>query len=136
MRTVVKPFANDGANISVAKVEMPFIISTGRREDRPQIRKIIRRHVMLGKRWKQSQASKSRALSIPPENPSPAEAQNRASSDVQEASKPTLLTKVGTDLSFIQFADTMEPYMFQDLLYCEPHFFPYISFIAVILGLI
>ncbi|KAI1080350.1 hypothetical protein F5B20DRAFT_540274 [Whalleya microplaca] len=90
---------------------MPFIVSTDAKKTDPAMRKLIRTHVMIGK-------NRGRTLPSRTRKPTQLWAKvNRTSTEGSDESADSFTTKsslvvpsrVGTDVSFIQFADTVEP---------------------------
>lgn len=97
------------AAFSDTAAEMPFIVSTGKKKANSETRKLIRSHVMLGKNL-------GRKLQRP------ARAKSKTSTD-QEGWELALLRtipqRVGSDISFVPFADKVDPALASDLLICK-----------------
>lgn len=84
-------------------------------------RKLIRRHVMIGKNRGKPRNVKplKPAASCNPEAPSQ-EDQDGAPGLMIKMHHFMIPNKVGSDLSFTQFADTVEPALLHDILKCRP----------------
>lgn len=104
---------------------MPFIVSTGTKKPDPESRKLIRSHVMLGKnRGRTLRPRPNKIIEL-----SGTEDSNEGSSSLGEHVGGSLVEeslsiiprKVGSDLSFIQFADTIEESTVAVILQCKPH---------------
>ncbi|KAK4060766.1 uncharacterized protein Triagg1_10609 [Trichoderma aggressivum f. europaeum] len=101
-------------------VEMPFIISDGIGSTATDKRKLIRRYVMLGKN-----RGKTRKVKREVYQPSQSDlgyngedASTGLSINMRYSHIPQ---KVGSDLSFTQFADSVEPSLIKDILKCNCH---------------
>ncbi|KAI1407370.1 hypothetical protein F5Y13DRAFT_195433 [Hypoxylon sp. FL1857] len=92
---------------------MPFVVSTGPDKPDPNLRKLIRRHVMMGKnrgktrqtKRKKKEASELRDVS----NPVKLQAHSSDSAPLITTRHFTIPPKVGSELSTIQLADSVEP---------------------------
>ncbi|OQV02387.1 hypothetical protein CLAIMM_07592 [Cladophialophora immunda] len=96
-------------------VDIPFIFTDGKGKAEPAKRKLIRKYVMLGK-------NRGKTRSVKPVNttiPSPFKdkgAQDKASGLLINMRYSTIPKKVGSDLSFTQFAAVVEQPFLHDLL--------------------
>lgn len=81
---------------------MHFIVSTDRSEADADTRKLIRRHVMLGKNLGKSRRPKRK-------NPI----------DLNKGPLSRIPDKVGSDLSFTCFADEIQPSLIKGVLDCK-----------------
>jgi hypothetical protein len=97
------------------QAEMPFILSTGGQKGDPATRRLIRRHVMLGKNKNKPRPSKRRTPQYWDTVP------------VWDSSKDlkavhdhfsVIPRRVGSDWSFTQLADEIEPAALGDILKC------------------
>lgn len=96
---------------------MPFIISSvGSYGDDSRDRQLIRRHVMLGKNKGKKRAKKSFQIETKDES--------LLCDQANRENVRSVPPKVGTDLSFIDFADTVELSMIGDILKCKPNRIP------------
>ncbi|KAI1138436.1 hypothetical protein F5Y05DRAFT_384082 [Hypoxylon sp. FL0543] len=101
-------------------VGLPFVVSTGLAKPDPNLRKFIRRHVMMGKNRgktrpttrKRREASELGDVSNPVELPKASS--NRPSCIT--AHHTTIPSRVGSELSTIQFADTVDPSLVATIL--------------------
>ena len=103
------------------EAEMPFVVSTVPGKDDPQKRKLIRRHVMLGKN-----KGKSRPTTI--RKPLPWEVvleldsiDLEGSSPIRNSTFPAIPRRVGTDWSFTELAGEIEPSALADILHCKSY---------------
>ena len=85
------------------QVSRPFIISDGAKKTDPQTRKLIRSFVMRGKNRGKNRQSK-------PEDPDTA----------ARVARLIICRKVGTDMGFFPFADTIAPKVAAEALNCKP----------------
>ena len=96
--------------------ELPFVVSTGTGKEDAAIRKLIRSHVMLGKNKGKPRPTKCKKV-LPWEAvlvPIPAEDTSALQESVSVVPK-----RVGSDWSFIQLADEIEPIALAEILECE-----------------
>jgi len=100
--------------------ETSFIFTNGIGKIEPAKRKLIRRHVMMGK-------NRGKSRSVKPLRTA-ASCNSEASNREDQDETPGLTIKmhhfmipdkVGTDLSFTQFAATVEPVLLHDILKCR-----------------
>ncbi|RDW60131.1 hypothetical protein BP5796_11737 [Coleophoma crateriformis] len=105
---------------STKRSDNPFIVSTGMEKVHSKTRRLIRSHVMLGKNLGKSQPAKRRSpKDLPKES-----GDIVISNDGLEALfgvlvrtfRSSIPNRVGSDWSFIQFADTVQPSTLADLL--------------------
>lgn len=97
---------------------MPFIVSTTVKKTDAKTRKLIRSHVMLGKnRRKYPHSKPHESASETNESTSP-EDSTLPFDEMVVAPKSVIPTRIGSDLSFVQFADNMEPYMVANVMKC------------------
>ncbi len=101
---------------------MPFIVATDVKKVDRDTRKFIRSHVMLGKNQGKSRKSRYARRT----QPVSLEATPNSSTSPDELLDPSSCTscstipdKVGSEISFICFADTMQPYMAEVVLNCR-----------------
>ncbi|RDW84448.1 hypothetical protein BP6252_02038 [Coleophoma cylindrospora] len=98
----------------------PFIVSTGMEKVDSKTRRLIRSHVMLGKNVGKSQPAKRRSPKDPPKKSGDIVSSNDGPEDplgvLVRTSRSSIPNRVGSDLSFIQFADTVQPATLADLL--------------------
>lgn len=101
-------------------VEMPFIISDGIGSTEVNKRKLIRRHVMLGK-------NRGKTRKVKREDHQPAQSDFGYNGDNVSTGLSINMRyshippKVGSELSFTQFADSVEPALIKDILKCNRH---------------
>jgi hypothetical protein len=97
------------------QAEMPFILSTGGQKGDPATRRLIRRHVMLGKNKNKPRPSKRRT----PQSwdTLPAWDSSKDLSAVHDHFS-VIPRRVGSDWSFTQLADEIEPAALGDILKC------------------
>ena len=97
------------------EADLPFIVSTGRDEDDPATRKLIRSHVMLRKNKGKPRPTKRRKQlsweSVPARKASEDRSEVRGRSSV-------VPRRVGSDWSFTTLADEIEPATLVDILKC------------------
>ncbi|KAI1097272.1 hypothetical protein F4804DRAFT_183348 [Jackrogersella minutella] len=90
---------------------MPFIVSTGAKLD-PELRKFVRSHVMQGKnrgRILRPRYQKSVELNVKESNKGTSSKDDECADESQApAYPPTIPNRVGSDLSFMPLADTMD----------------------------
>jgi hypothetical protein len=96
---------------------MPFIVSTGGKKDDPEMRKLIRSHVMLGKNRGKSRPAKRKEP--PAWEVVPAWGASDGPSAMIQVSHSVIPSRVGSDWSFTQFADTIEPSTIADIVMCK-----------------
>ncbi|UKZ48221.1 hypothetical protein TrVGV298_002457 [Trichoderma virens] len=98
-------------------VEMPFIISDGIGSTETDKRKMIRRYVMLGKN-----RGKTRKMKQGDHQPVPSDLESYKNSEAMSIGLSINMRyshipqKVGSELSFTQFADSVEPALIKDIL--------------------
>ena len=100
--------------------EMPFIFTDSLGKTEPAKRKLIRKHVMLGKNRGKSRKVKP----VKTENPSTSGSSNGGYDDGTPGLSIKLRyslipNRVGSDLSFTHFAVAVEPPLLHDLLRCK-----------------
>ncbi|KAF6233984.1 hypothetical protein HO173_007814 [Letharia columbiana] len=88
---------------------MPFVVSTSVEKPDPEVRKLIRSHVMLGKNQGKTRCSRRREASNVADKSSPNEDLGAPSASFITASHSVIPPKIGSDLSTIRFADAVEP---------------------------
>ena len=98
---------------------MPFVVSTSVEKPDPEVRKLIRSHVMLGKNQGKTRCSRRREASNVADKSSPDEDLGAPSASFITASHSVIPPKIGSDLSTIRFADAVEPSKVEFLLRCE-----------------
>lgn len=90
---------------------MPFIVTSSIEKVDPATRRLIRSHVMRGKKQKHCRTDKYRRTT----SQVPASSRTRGLrvrfEDVSKIYKPTIPSRVGSDLSFIDFAAEIEASM-------------------------
>lgn len=97
---------------------MPFIFIDGKGKAEPAKRKLMRRHVMLGKnRGKTRVASTRKAALYNFEDSNGNE--DRDPGLMIKVSYPKIPHKVGSDFTFTRFAADLEPPLVHDLLKCR-----------------
>lgn len=99
--------------------EMPFIISDGIGSTEANKRKLIRRHVMLGK-------NRGKTRKVKRGDHQPAQGDLGYNGDDSTGLSINMRyyhipPKVGSELSFTQFADSVEPALIKDILKCNRH---------------
>ena len=98
-----------------SQAEIPFILTTGGQKSDPATRKLIRSHVMLGKNKGKPRPSKRRKQqpwdTVPPWD----SVEGMSSIHDHIAAIPR---RVGSDWSFTQLADEIEPAALADILKC------------------
>lgn len=95
---------------------MPFILMDGLHKPDPSKRKLIRKHVMVGKnRGKGRQMNKK----TPRDLGSSDTLHQDESALVFKMRYPSIPNKVGNELSFTKFAATVEPVLLQEMLRCK-----------------
>lgn len=92
-------------------------MSTGLKEDDPEMRKLIRSHVMLGKNRGKSRPAKRKKPPVWEVVPAPGSYDG--SSVMIQVSDSVIPSRVGSDLSFVHFADKIEPSTIADILKCK-----------------
>ncbi|KAI1149271.1 hypothetical protein F4825DRAFT_431091 [Nemania diffusa] len=93
---------------SIHETGMPFVVSTGVGKPDPNLRKFIRRHVMIGKN--KGKVRPVRSKNGPDSSKSSPESQANSTDSLSTASAPeSIPSKVGSDLSTVQFADSVDP---------------------------
>lgn len=103
-------------------VEMPFIISDGIGSTETDKRKLIRRYVMLGKN-----RGKTRKMKRVDHQPAPSDLEGSKNGEGVSTGLSINMRyshipqKVGSELSFTQFADSVEPALIKDILKCNYH---------------
>lgn len=103
-----------------------FVLQTGaKKEDDETTRKAIRRHVMLGKnrgRTPQPRQPSMQGAAVFRADDWAKEQPGRPSQPqpMLQQRRPAITARIGTDLSFLDFADTVEPPLMNDtLLFCS-----------------
>jgi hypothetical protein len=102
--------------ISPTAAGLPFIVSTGSGKADPDMRKLIRSHVMLGKNLGKSPA---RRKGLARSDDCAGEVTIGVATRLPLA--PVSLSippKVGSDVSLIKLADVVDPTMFADICHC------------------
>lgn len=98
---------------------MPFVVSTGLEKPDPEVRKLIRSHVMLGKNQGKTRRPKRREARELADKSSSVTDLGGPSGSLITASRTVIPQKIGSDLLTIRFADAVEPYMVEIFLQCE-----------------
>jgi hypothetical protein len=107
---------------------MPFILSTGKQKGDAATRKLIRSHVMLGKNKGKPRPSKRTRL-LPWETvPAWSSSENVS---VVQGQFSVVPKRVGSDWSFIQLADEIEPAALAEILKCMSNFNQRFKFVLV-----
>jgi hypothetical protein len=101
----------------------PFIVSTGIEKADSETRKLIRSHVMLGKNLGKSRYVKCRKPQNTPKDSGGIVISNEGpgepSDTLIKTPHTTIPNRVGSDVSFVEFADTIPPSPLADLLKCK-----------------
>ncbi len=87
---------------------MPFIVSSNAEKADPATRKLIRSHVMRGKKRKRERPDRNRPAIGCGAIVGRAEDARIRLEDVIEAYTPLVPDRVGSDLSFVEFAEEIE----------------------------
>lgn len=87
-----------------------FVLQTGTKEDDQDTRKFIRRHVMLGKNQGRARTPKQPTL------PGSSVFRKDDWQPMNRTTPPAVPRRVGSDLSFLEFADVVEPPLMNDTL--------------------
>lgn len=99
--------------------DLAFIAVTAANGTTPEARKLIRSHVMRGKRWrKKPRGTRTEASADAVKGSDSATAAIEQHFRLLKALQYGIPNKVGSDLSFIQFADHIEPCAFADFVRC------------------
>jgi hypothetical protein len=91
---------------------MPFVISTSMNKVDPEMRKLIRSHCMLGKNRGRVLHSRRKPKTVFPVSEP---VQNLLDLEVASA----VPNKLGSELSLLRFADSVEPSMLWEVLKCK-----------------
>jgi len=95
------------------------VVSTGLEKPDPEVRKLIRSHVMLGKNQGKTRRPKRREARVLADKSSSVTDLGGPSGSLITASHTVVPPKIGSDLLTIRFADAVEPYMVEIFLQCE-----------------
>lgn len=98
---------------------MPFIFTDGMGKTETGKRKLIRKHVMLGKNRGKCRNVKAVKPVATREHEGPSEDQDGAAGLLIKMRYSTIPNKVGSELSFTQFAAAVEPPLLHDVLKCK-----------------
>ncbi|KAJ8097215.1 hypothetical protein POJ06DRAFT_228601 [Lipomyces tetrasporus] len=108
------PDESRGSSGSPAR--MPFIISSNVEKADPATRKLIRSHVMRGKKQKRGRPDNGQRTTSWGTMAGRTQAARVKLEEVMEMYTPLVPGRVGSDLSFIEFADEIEPSMLLNAL--------------------
>lgn len=97
--------------VTTSMTDTWFVPQTGSKEDAKNTRKFIRRQVMLGKNRGKSRDPQ------PPTRHGFAVSRLRDWGDTVQPSQPGIPRRVGSDLSFVEFADAVEPALMSETLH-------------------
>lgn len=112
---------------------MPFIVSTGTKKPDPELRKLIRSHVMKGKNRGRILRPKYKIIAdsgsiVDPKDTIPSSDDVSTDNSPVSARLVTIPRKVGSDISLTRFADTIEDSTASVIIQCkQPHASPEIS---------
>ena len=98
---------------------MPFVVSTSTEKPDPEVRKLIRSHVMLGKNQGKTRRPRKREVMNSVDKSSHDQDLGRSSESSIIASHSVIPPKVGSNLSTVQFAEAVEPEKVEVVLRCE-----------------
>lgn len=96
---------------SGSSARMHFIVSSNVEKADPATRKLIRSHVMRGKKKKRGHPDKDQQAPSWGAVTSHTQGARLKLEEVIEGYTPLLPGRVGSDLSFVEFTDTIEPSM-------------------------
>lgn len=95
---------------------MPFIVSSNVEKADPATRKLIRSHVMRGKKQARDRPDKERRITSRDAVNKRTQPARVRLEEVIEMYRPQIPRRVGSDVSFIEVADHMEPSMFVNMV--------------------
>lgn len=101
---------------------MLFIVSSNTEKVEPATRKLIRSHVMRGKKQKRARPEKDRRTTSWHNWVSVVCRAQAAPVKIEDAIKayaPLIPGRVGSDLSFVEFADAIEPSVVLNMIKCS-----------------
>lgn len=101
---------------SVSSARMPFIISSNVEKADPATRKLIRSHVMRGKKQKRGRPDKGQRTTSWGTMAGRTHSVRIKLEEVIEMYTPLVPGRVGSDLSFVEFADEIEPSMLLNMI--------------------
>jgi hypothetical protein len=95
---------------------MPFIIPSNVEKADPATRKLIRSHVMRGKKQKRGRRDKGQQTTSGKTMPGRTQAGRVKLEEVLKTYTPILPGRIGSDLSVVEFAAEIEPSMLQNMI--------------------
>jgi hypothetical protein len=95
---------------------MPFIIKSNVEKADPATRKLIRSHVMRGKKQKRGRRDKGQQTTSGKTMPGRTQAGRVKLEEVLKTYTPILPGRIGSDLSVVEFAAEIEPSMLQNMI--------------------
>jgi hypothetical protein len=95
---------------------MPFIITSNMEKSDPATRKLIRSHVMRGKKQKRGRRDKGQQTADGRIMPDRIQAGRVKPEEVIETYTPMLPGRIGSDLSVLEFAAEIEPLTLQNMI--------------------
>jgi hypothetical protein len=101
---------------SISSATMPFIITSNMQKADHATRKLIRSHVMRGKKQKRGRRDKGQQKAGGKIMPGRIQAGRVKPEEVIEMYTPMLPGRVGSDLSVIEFAAEIEPSTLQNMI--------------------
>jgi len=108
------PDVTGGSSGSSAR--MPFIITSNAEKADPATRKLIRSHVMRGKKQKKARRDKGQQTTGGRTMPVRTQAGRVKLEEVIETYTPIPPGRVGSDLSVVEFAAEIEPSILQNMI--------------------
>jgi hypothetical protein len=106
----------EGPDESRGSSRMPFIISSNVEKADPATRKLIRSHVMRGKKQKRGRPDKGQRTTSWGKMTGRTPVTRVKLEEVIEMYMPIVPDRVGSDLSFVEFADEIEPLMLLNII--------------------
>jgi hypothetical protein len=101
---------------SGSSARMPFIITSNMEKADPATRKLIRSHVMRGKKQKRGRRDKGQQTTGGRTMSGRVQAERVKPEEVIEMYTPILPGRVGSDLSVVEFAAEIEPSILQNMI--------------------
>ncbi len=107
----------DAPRSSGLSARMPFIISSNVEKADPATRKLIRSHVMRGKKQKKNRLDRGQRMTSEGTMASRTQTAGRVKmEEVIEMYTPLVPARVGSDLSFVECADDIEPLVLLNMI--------------------